>query len=141
VLVYENNLGHAWMEQVLVDAYRELQKEGFFPEHTNPPLKPVRSFQGKKLRAEPVSMRYQQHRIHIVGTFPKLEEQLVAWDPLAGYDSPDRLDAFVHACRFLMEGESKKARIVSPAQLTIDALTPKMTQANGYRAGGWVRKI
>jgi phage terminase large subunit-like protein len=124
VLVYENNLGHAWMEQVLRDAYRELQKEGFFPDNTNPPLKAIRSYQGKQLRAEPVAMRYQQGRIHMIGTWPELEKQLVSWDPLSSRDSPDRLDAFVHACRFLMEGERSKARILSPAALTITALQP-----------------
>jgi phage terminase large subunit-like protein len=132
VLVFENNLGHAWMEQVLVDAYRELQRSGFFPENTNPPLKPVRSFQGKKLRAEPVSMRYQQHRIHMVGSFEELEKQLVGWDPLASRDSPDRLDAFVHACRYLMEGEKSKARLISPVGYTLPALSPMSRRGSAY---------
>lgn len=132
MLTYENNLGHAWMEQVLVDAYRELQKEGFFPENTNPPLKAVRSFQGKQLRAEPVAMRCQQGRIHMVGTFPELERQLVSWDPLASRDSPDRLDAFVHACRLLMEGEKSKATIYSPTQYQVTALKPGIRRGSAY---------
>lgn len=122
VMVYENNLGHAWLHQVLVDAYRELQNSGFFPENTNPPLKPVRSYQGKQLRAEPVAMRYQQHRIHMVGTFKELEKQLVSFDPLSSTYSPDRLDAFVHVARHLMEGEKAKARIVSPAGRQVSGL-------------------
>lgn len=132
VLVYENNLGHAWMEQVLTDAYRELQREGLFPEYTNPPLKPVRSFQGKVLRAEPVSMRYQQHKIHMVGFFPELEEQLVSWDPLSSRESPDRLDAFVHACRYLMEGEKTRATVTSPANYTVSALNPVNRRGQAY---------
>lgn len=143
VLVYENNLGHAWMEQVLSDAYRELQREGFFPDNTNPPLKAVRAFQGKVLRAEPVGNRYEQHRIHMVGYHTELEQQLVSWDPLAGMDSPDRLDAFVHGCRFLMDGERKKARITSPVGYTLDALKPDTLKINinGFRAGGSTRRV
>lgn len=141
VLIYENNLGHAWLHQVLVDAYRELQREGFFPENTNPPLKPVRSFQGKQLRAEPVSMRYEQGRIHMVGKFPKLEGQLIGWDPLSSRDSPDRLDAFVHVCRYLMDGEKSKARIYSPVDYTVAALsTGGRSVGTGFR-GGIIRRV
>lgn len=141
VLIYENNLGHAWLHTVLEDAYRELQREGFFPDHTNPPLKPVRSYQGKQLRAEPVSMRYEQRTIHMVGTFPELEEQLVGWDPLSSRDSPDRLDAFVHVCRFLMEGEGGRGRIVSPKDKILAPLSngPSERGALG-RAKAYVRR-
>jgi len=138
VLIYENNLGHAWLHQVLEDAYRELQREGFFPEHTNPPLKPVRSFQGKQLRAEPVAMRYQQGRIHMVGSFPILEKQLVSWDPLSSRESPDRLDAFVHVCRYLMDGEKSKAMIYSPAGYPVTAL---LSQPGLRRGNAWVRQV
>lgn len=139
VLVYEANLGKAWMHRVLVDAYRELQKDGFFPEDTNPPLKPVHgsSNAGKQLRAEPVAMRYQQKKVHMVGSWPLLEQQLVSWDPLSSRDSPDRLDAFVYACRWLMEGERNRARIVSPREYTLPALQP-----GGFRrASAMVRRI
>lgn len=139
VMVYENNLGHAWLHQVLVDAYRELQKEGFFEEHTNPPLKPVRSYQGKQLRAEPVSMRYQQGRVHMVGEWPQLERQLVSWDPLSSNESPDRLDAFVHVCRHLMEGERSKARIVSPAATTVPTLANAVTPLKAVQGVNGVR--
>lgn len=133
VMVYENNLGHAWLHQVLVDAYRELQQEGFFEEHTNPPLKPVRSYQGKQLRAEPVAMRYQQGTVHMVGTFKELERQLTGWDPLSSRESPDRLDAFVHVCRHLMEGERSKARIVSPAGQRVTGLVKGVASARLVR--------
>lgn len=124
VLVCETTLAKGWMAQVLTDAYRELQKEGFFPENTNPPMVSCDpSFrQGKVLRAEPVAMRYQQGRVHHIGRFPKLEAQMTAWDPLAARDSPDRLDALVYACRYLMQGEKKKARIVSPVQYQVPAI-------------------
>lgn len=114
-LVYESNLGKAWMHQVFTDAFKELQKAGVFPsEVITPPLVPVFSNQGKKLRAEPVAMRYSQGRVHHIGTFEKLENQMLTFDPLSSKASPDRLDALVHAVRHLISGERKRSRILSP---------------------------
>lgn len=114
-LVYESNLGKAWMQQVFTDAFRELQRSGVFPiEVTNPPLVPVFSTQGKKLRAEPVAMRYNQGRVHHIGTFETLENQMFSFDPVTSKTSPDRLDALVHACRHLIDGERRKTRLISP---------------------------
>jgi hypothetical protein len=53
----------------------------------------------KASRAEPVSALYEQGRVHHIGTFPKLEDQMCAFTTdfdraRAGY-SPDRLDALV----------------------------------------------
>jgi phage terminase large subunit-like protein len=58
------------------------------------------------VRAEPVSALYEQSRIHRVGTFPVLEDQLCSFTSdfdrsRAGY-SPDRLDALVWALTELM---------------------------------------
>lgn len=117
-LVYESNLGKVWMHEVLVDAYKELiKKEKLFPEHSTPPLKAVDSKHGKKTRAEPVAMRYEQGRVHHVGRFPDLETQLIEWDPLIAKDSPDRLDALVHAVRHLMQGEKRETRIHTPTSM------------------------
>lgn len=113
-LVYESNLGKAWMQQVFTDAYAELQRAGVFPADTSPPLVPVFSNQGKKLRAEPVAMRYSQGRVHHIGRFEELEKQMLSFDPITSKVSPDRLDALVHACRHLMEGERRRSRILSP---------------------------
>lgn len=116
VLVYENNLGKAWMQQVFEDAYKELQKQGLFPQHTTAPIRGVFSTIGKKLRAEPVAMRYEQGKVHHTDRFEVLESQMLTYDPLAPgakHNSPDRLDALVHACRHLMETEKQAARIIS----------------------------
>lgn len=114
MLVYENNLGKAWMHQVLSDSYHQMREEGLFPEATTPPLAPVDSQVGKKLRAEPVAHRYEQGRVHHVGRFPELENQMTEWDPAISRESPDRLDALVHACRHLMAGERRRVRIHNP---------------------------
>jgi phage terminase large subunit-like protein len=53
--------------------------------------------QGKRTRAEPVAALYEQGRVHHVGTFAELEDQLCLWDASSGDLSPDRLDALVWA--------------------------------------------
>lgn len=50
---------------------------------------------GKAPRAAPVANLYEQGRIHHVGGFPELEDQLCNWEPGSGDESPDRLDALV----------------------------------------------
>ena len=121
VLLYESNLGKVWMEQVLADAYKELMATGMFPDGSTPPMKAVDSKHGKKTRAEPVAMRYEQTKVHHVGRFGTLEAQLVEWDPLLTKDSPDRLDALVHAVRHLIAGEKKEVRIHTPTSMWIPA--------------------
>jgi phage terminase large subunit-like protein len=57
----------------------------------------VHASHGKRTRAEPVAALYEQGRVHHVGTFPTLEDQLCLWDAISGDLSPDRLDALVWA--------------------------------------------
>src|SRR5215813_9677164 len=61
----------------------------------------VRASRGKVVRAEPVAALYQQVRVHHIGTFPQLEDQMTNFTSdidraAAGY-SPDRVDALVWA--------------------------------------------
>ncbi len=79
------------------------------------PFRAVHATRGKYVRAEPISMIYAQHRVHHVGSFPKLEDQMCAMTPdfdadTAGY-SPDRLDALVWALTDLMTGHRSEPRI------------------------------
>lgn len=120
-VVYEANVGKSWMEQVFIDAYAELQKIGLMPEDTTPPLYPVDAKLGKKTRAEPVAMRSQQHRLHMVGKHVRLEDQCTmfsSWD--SHKESPDRLDAMVHAARFHMKNERSRVTVHDPAMLRRD---------------------
>ena len=66
----------------------------------NIPFTAVRATRGKRLRAEPIAALYEAGKVHHVGTFPILEEQLCTWSPAID-DSPDRLDALVWACTAL----------------------------------------
>src|SRR6185503_1890180 len=61
------------------------------------PVTIVHASHGKRTRAEPVAALYEQRRVHHVGTFPTLEDQLCLWDASSGDVSPDRLDALVWA--------------------------------------------
>src|SRR3954452_17558967 len=58
-------------------------------------VKMVVASRGKQLRAEPIAALYEQHRIHHVGEFPSLEDQMTGWDPAESGPSPDRTDALV----------------------------------------------
>ncbi|AWN47153.1 ATP-binding protein [Methylobacterium terrae] len=65
------------------------------------PFREVRASRGKAVRAEPVSALYEQHKVHHVGSFTALEDQMCAFTAdfnrsTAGY-SPDRVDALVWA--------------------------------------------
>lgn len=57
------------------------------------PVKLVHASRGKQARAEPVSAKAEKGKIHHVGNFPALEDELCLWIP--GDDSPNRLDAMV----------------------------------------------
>jgi phage terminase large subunit-like protein len=72
--------------------------------------KSVRAAQGKRARAEPVAALYEQGRVHHVGTFSKLEDQLCTWEPITGVKSPDRLDALVWALTELVLDSPPVAR-------------------------------
>jgi phage terminase large subunit-like protein len=61
----------------------------------------VHSKYGKALRAEPITLAYEQDRVHHVGYLADLESQMTAWIPGEG-KSPDRVDALVHALTALL---------------------------------------
>jgi phage terminase large subunit-like protein len=61
----------------------------------------VTASRGKVARAEPVAALYEEGRVHHLGTFPELEDQMCSFGPAfrraqAGY-SPGRVDALVWA--------------------------------------------
>jgi phage terminase large subunit-like protein len=61
----------------------------------NIPFRAVRASRGKMVRAEPVAALYEQGRVHHVGSFPQLEDQMCSYTPESGERSPDRMDALV----------------------------------------------
>jgi hypothetical protein len=75
------------------------------------PYSKVIATRGKRVRAEPVSALYEQLRIHHVGYFTELEDQMCSWVP-SDPESPDRVDALcwaVHELRGLSQGSFLEA--------------------------------
>ena len=62
----------------------------------------VHSKYGKALRAEPVTLAYEQGRVHHVDYLGELESQMCSWIPGESSKSPDRVDALVHALTALL---------------------------------------
>lgn len=68
----------------------------------NVSLKLVRASRGKYIRAEPIASLYEQKRIHHVGIFPELEDEMCGFTPESTF-SPNRLDAMVWGFTELFE--------------------------------------
>jgi phage terminase large subunit-like protein len=76
----------------------------------NLPVATVHASRGKAIRAEPVAALYEQGRVHHLGAFPQLEDQMctLTRDAGDGLDagarrfSPDRVDALVWALTDLL---------------------------------------
>lgn len=61
------------------------------------PPRVVHAQKGKTIRAQPISQLAEQGRLHHVGFFPKLEDQLCVMTPDGKREHDDRADAFVWA--------------------------------------------
>lgn len=67
------------------------------------PIVLVHASRGKTTRAEPVAALYEQGRVSHVGSFPALEDQMIAFTPfgIEGGTTGDRVDALVWALSHL----------------------------------------
>lgn len=98
---------HGWGAQAVAAYHRhkadlivaEVNQGGDMVEHVIQtvdaavPYRAVRASRGKHVRAQPIAALYEQGKVHHVGTFPELEDQMCQWEP--GDESPDRLDGLV----------------------------------------------
>lgn len=95
VIVVEDNGGKDWIETTLKSVWKDRgNKDVAMPVHR------VNASQGKKLRAQPIASRYEQGRVFHVGEsadLEHLEDEMCTWIPEEDTDSPDRVDALVHA--------------------------------------------
>lgn len=85
-IVAEKNQGGEMVEAVLRSADR------------NVPVTLVTATRGKRVRAEPIAALYEQGRVHHVGRFNNLEDQMCLFTADGERhpgDSPDRVDALV----------------------------------------------
>lgn len=90
-IIAEKNQGGDMVEFTIKTAAEKLSKE--YNRELVVPVHLVTASKGKVARAEPVAALSEQGRLHHVGTFGPLEDQLCTWLP--GETSPDRLDALV----------------------------------------------
>lgn len=101
-IVAEKNNGGEMVESVLKAVDRAL------------PVKLVHASRGKVVRAEPISALYEQRRIHHVGQFNELEDQMCTFsvDNIRNENtgSPDRVDALVWGLTELFEKIAGRAR-------------------------------
>lgn len=101
-VVPERNYGGDMVAEVLRNAQIDL------------PIREVTSRRGKVIRAEPIAALYERGQVHHVGVHHDLETQLCGWTP--GDESPDRLDALVHALTALAKNLAPSS-IAVPSQL------------------------
>lgn len=94
-IVVEANFGGDMAQQIIRQAWKDLTERGETMGLLMPAIIEVHAKQGKRLRAEPIAQLYAQGLVHHLGEHPRLEGQMVTWIP--GMDSPDRMDAAVHA--------------------------------------------
>ncbi len=71
----------------------------------------VHASRGKRVRAEPIAALYEQRKVHHVGEFPDLEDQMCSFVADQMDKSPDRVDALVWAITELMEPVRQTAYI------------------------------
>lgn len=102
-VIAEANQGGAMVKSVLHAARISL------------PVKLVHASRGKVARAEPVAALYENDRVHHVGAFPQLEDEMCGLLIGGGYEgpgrSPDRADALVWALTELMLGKRREPRV------------------------------
>jgi phage terminase large subunit-like protein len=77
----------------------------------NVSFKSIHASRGKVTRAEPISALYEQGKIHHLGTFTQLEDQMCSFTSdfskaTAGY-SPDRVDALCYSISELLLGQTQ----------------------------------
>lgn len=90
-IVVENNYGGEMVRAVMDNISK-------FPR-----IKEVNSTRGKLIRAEPIFSLYEQDRVKHVRDLTDFETQITEWIP-GSRESPDRLDAMVHAAHELSGG-------------------------------------
>jgi phage terminase large subunit-like protein len=108
-IVAEKNQGGLMVETVIRTVDRSV------------PVKLVHASRGKVVRAEPISALYEQGRVHHVGRFDELEDQMCLFSVdnvrNSSNGSPDRVDALVWGLTEVFEKITGRRR--APSQTTV----------------------
>jgi phage terminase large subunit-like protein len=110
----------------------------------NVPVSLVHASRGKLVRAEPISALYEQGRVHHVGRFDALEDQMCTFS--IDYDrrngSPDRMDALVWGLSFLFDRITARRRRVDEQEeesyLVRDVTSEQNNPYRGTSDTGWM---
>src|SRR6266478_1147606 len=94
--------------------------------------KAVHASRGKLTRAEPIAALYEQHRVHHVGAFGVLEDQMCDYVPQLAR-SPDRMDALVWALTELSGDDEQEIFLEYSEQVSI---SPELDEFNRI-LGNW----
>jgi len=89
----ESNQGGEMVKSTILNAARGMKGRHL----AIPRVRLVHVHRGKEVRAEPVALMFEQHRAHMVGSFPILEDQMVRFpvDTAVGDDHVDALTTAV----------------------------------------------
>ena len=102
LIVGETNNGGDLIELAIRQAEKGMER----PDKSRVAYKKVTATRGKVIRAEFLTLLYEQGRIHHVGAFPDLEDEMCDYDPtLPNQPSPNRLDALVWAFKELYSSD------------------------------------
>jgi phage terminase large subunit-like protein len=96
MVVAEQNFGGDMVRAIIQAHLHPVTKR---PVGSNVPVSLVVSSRGKSVRAEPIAAMYERGRVHHVGRFPRLEDEMTNFTT-AGYmgaRSPNRADSLVFA--------------------------------------------
>ena len=122
-IVAEKNQGGLMVESVIKAQDRSV------------PVKLVHASRGKAIRAEPISALYEQGRVHHIGRFDSLEDQMCEFSidnvRNSSTGSPDRVDALVWGLTELNEKISGRRRRPGPKD---EGYKGNTTWANGSSA-------
>lgn len=136
-IIAEKNQGGLMVESVIKAQDRSV------------PVKLVHASRGKVIRAEPISALYEQGRVHHVGMFPELEDQMCTFSVdnvrNSSTGSPDRVDALVWGLTEIFDkiaGRSRAKRAASSSDLELTKWAdgkmgndPSASSRNSWMAG------
>jgi len=135
-IIAEKNNGGEMVEHVLKTVDRSIAVEL------------VHASRGKFIRAEPVSALYEQKRVHHVGEFRELEDQMCEFsiDNLRDENtgSPDRVDALVWGLTKIFDriaGRARRFKDSNPNEVITTMQDPWDPAAGGYsnyNQNGWM---
>lgn len=114
VIVVEKNYGGEMCAQALRSAAFELKTKGEI-ESADLVIREITGTGSKAARAMPVSLAYEQGRVHHVGEFPKLEAEMRAFTVEWRRDkdkSPNRVDALVYAVKHVLDMPSPTRPVI-----------------------------